>query len=57
MSGIQTLVADEIFATLNNNSFDNVGVSLAIFEIYGGRIQDLLNKRNRLKVLEDGKAR
>ena len=54
MSGIQTLVADEIFATLNNNSFDNVGVSLAIFEIYGGRIQDLLNKRNRLKVLEDG---
>ena len=63
MSGIQTLVAEEIFTTLNNNSFDNEGCSLenttcslAIFEIYGGRIQDLLNKRNRLKVLEDGKG-
>lgn len=60
MSGIQKMVADDIFAILSDNvegcSCDNTTISIAIFEIYGGRIQDLLNKRNRLKVLEDGKG-
>lgn len=63
MSGIQKMVADDIFTILSDNvlekkgcSCDNTTISIAIFEIYGGRIQDLLNKRNRLKVLEDGKG-
>jgi len=63
MGGIQKMVADDVFLTLSNNSFDDTGCSLenttcsiAIFEIYGGRIQDLLNNRNRLKVLEDGRG-
>lgn len=63
MSGIQKMVADDIFSTLSDNvleeegcNCDNTTVSIAIFEIYGGRIQDLLNKRNRLKVLEDGRG-
>lgn len=67
MSGIQKMVAEDVFMTLSNNSFENEGLScpcsienttcsIAIFEIYGGRIQDLLNNRNRLKVLEDGKG-
>ena len=55
------MVAEDIFLTLSNNnnkgcSLENTTCSIAIFEIYGGRIQDLLNKRNRLKVLEDGKG-
>ena len=37
-------------------SSEDTAVSVAIFEIYGGRIQDLLNNRNRLKVLEDGRG-
>ncbi|KAL9186910.1 hypothetical protein ACHAXT_010630 [Thalassiosira profunda] len=63
MGGIQQMVAEDLFATLASNagfdaecSLDNTTVSIAIFEIYGGRIQDLLNDRNRLKVLEDGKG-
>ena len=64
MSGIQKMVADDIFSFLSDNVFeddsccscDNTTISIAIFEIYGGRIQDLLNKRNRLKVLEDGRG-
>ena len=67
MSGIQKMVADDIFLTLSENSaknndneagcsLENTACSIAIFEIYGGRIQDLLNNRNRLKVLEDGKG-
>ena len=37
-------------------SLDEQFVTVSFFEIYGGRIQDLLNKRCRLKVLEDGKG-
>eukprot|EP00804_Cyclotella_cryptica_P009693 CCRYP_011250-RB/>CCRYP_011250-RB protein AED:0.03 eAED:0.03 QI:182/1/1/1/1/1/2/276/576 len=64
MGRIQQMVADDIFETLSDNtlfgdegcSLENATCSIAIFEIYGGRIQDLLNNRNRLKVLEDGKG-
>ena len=65
MQGIQRMVAEEIFSTLSDNvleeeesccSYDNTNVSIAIFEIYGGRVQDLLNRGNRLKVLEDGRG-
>lgn len=63
MGGIQRMVAEDVFLTLSNNAFDNEGcslentaVSVAIFEIYNGQIQDLLNGRNRLRVLEDGRG-
>jgi kinesin family protein 2/24 len=66
MGGIQRMVAEDVFSTLlaGNGLDGNAGgcsladtaVSIAIFEIYGGRIQDLLNDRNRLKVLEDGRG-
>ena len=38
------------------NSADDTIVSIAMFEIYGTKVQDLLNNRNRLKVLEDGRG-
>lgn len=64
MGRIQQMVAEDIFHQLFDNegcaggfcSLENTTVSIAIFEIYGGRIQDLLNNRNRLKVLEDGRG-
>jgi len=63
MEGIEKMVAEDVFRTLANNAFDGEGcstddtaVSVAIFEIYGGRVQDLLNDRRRLKVLEDGRG-
>ena len=64
MSEIQRRAAEGIFVALENNSIkgeggcsiDSSSCSIAIFEIYGGRLQDLLNNRNRLKVLEDGKG-
>jgi kinesin family protein 2/24 len=52
MSGIQQMVSKDIFSILSNSTV----CSFAMFEIYGGLIQDLLNERNRLKVLEDGKG-
>lgn len=63
MTGIQRLVANDIFEILSNNSKNHTGCSLdsttcsiAIFELYGGQILDLLNNRNRLKLFEDGKG-
>lgn len=59
MNGIEAMVAEDIFHLLKNQNGPNLEdtmVLVSFFEIYGGRIQDLLNKRERLKVLEDGKG-
>ena len=68
MGGIQTMVAEDLFLLLGEASrghnasdggacsLDDTAVYVTFFEIYGGRIQDLLNERKRLKVLEDGKG-
>lgn len=63
MGGIQSMVAQDIFALLDDPegddsccTADNTIVTVAFFELYGGRVQDLLNNRQRLKVLEDGKG-
>ena len=34
----------------------NLVVSASFFEIYSGKVFDLMNKRKKLRVLEDGKA-
>jgi len=65
MNGIQSMVAEDLFHLLSNDDYeyddskctlDNTIVTVSFFEIYGGRIVDLLNNRERLKVLEDGKG-
>lgn len=54
------MVVEELFNLLQEGtrgcSLDNTKVTVAFFEIYGGFIQDLLNDRNRLKILEDGQG-
>jgi kinesin family protein 2/24 len=57
MSGIQKMVAEDIFSLMSDNDDNNtMTCSIAMFEIYGGQIQDLLHERKKLKVLEDGKG-
>jgi kinesin family protein 2/24 len=65
MSGVQVMVAEDIFMLLAENAqqkqgnlptTDNTIVTVSFFELYGGRCQDLLNDRHRLKILEDGKG-
>jgi len=65
MNAIQTMVAEDIFLLLSKHgsavneggcSIEDTTVTVAFFELYGGRVQDLLNNRHRLKVLEDGKG-
>mmetsp|Transcript_21880 Transcript_21880/g.36614 ORF Transcript_21880/g.36614 Transcript_21880/m.36614 type:complete len:634 (+) Transcript_21880:62-1963(+) len=57
MEGVQSYVADDLFALLQHHKEDNgvnTQVFVSYFEIYGGRCQDLLNSRQRLNVREDG---
>lgn len=63
MNGIQSLLVDDLFLLLSDEieqgnacTHDNTIVMLSFFELYGGYVQDLLNSRQRLKVLEDGKG-
>ncbi|XP_067403535.1 kinesin-like protein KIF2B [Emydura macquarii macquarii] len=55
--GIYTLVAQDVFRWLREPSYKKLELQVygAFFEIYGGKVYDLLNWRSRLKVLEDGK--
>ena len=58
-TGIYVLAAHDLFNTLAtdpNYSRMGLGVTVAFFEIYGGKLFDLLNNRNRLQALEDGKG-
>ena len=60
------MVAEDLFLLISHEhglnlnqggcNSNDTAVMVSFFEIYGGRIQDLLNKCNRLKVLEDGKG-
>lgn len=59
MQGIQEILAEDLFLLLAEDggcSADDTAVMVSFFEMYGGSIQDLLNERERLKILEDGKG-
>jgi kinesin family protein 2/24 len=60
MNGIQQIVCEDLFLLLSEGgieggcTLDDTMIMISFFELYGGFVQDLLNDRNRLKVLEDG---
>ncbi|XP_018563153.1 kinesin-like protein Klp10A isoform X2 [Anoplophora glabripennis] len=56
-SGIYGLVANDVFKLLTHPKYArmNYTVSASFFEIYGKLVFDLLAKKQRLRVLEDGK--
>jgi kinesin family protein 2/24 len=51
MNGIQQILAYDLYAQIKGYE-----TNVAFFELYGGFIQDLLNDRQRCKLLEDGKG-
>ena len=61
MNGIQELLCDDLFILLQEDiktggcTLANTKIMVSFFEFYGGHAQDLLNDRQRLKLLEDGK--
>jgi len=57
--GIYTLVAADVFDLVSHPKYKhlNLLVSASYFEIYSGNVFDLLNKKTKLKILEDGKQK
>lgn len=56
-TGIYALAAQDVFF-LNSTKYksENLRVDAAFFEIYSGKVFDLLNKKNKLRVLEDARG-
>ncbi|XP_038574003.1 kinesin-like protein KIF2C isoform X4 [Micropterus salmoides] len=53
--GIYALAAQDVFTYLNQRRYGNLDLSayVSFFEIYNGKVYDLLNKKAKLRVLED----
>uniref|UniRef100_A0A1A7XMK9 Kinesin-like protein n=2 Tax=Iconisemion striatum TaxID=60296 RepID=A0A1A7XMK9_9TELE len=53
--GIYALAARDVFTYLNHRKYLNLNLSIYVsfFEIYNGKVYDLLNKKAKLRVLED----
>ena len=56
-NGIYALATRDVFHLLDSSkhSDKNLVVSCSYFEIYGGKVFDLLSDKSKLKVMEDGK--
>uniref|UniRef100_A0A8C9L1A9 Kinesin-like protein n=1 Tax=Panthera tigris altaica TaxID=74533 RepID=A0A8C9L1A9_PANTA len=54
--GIYALVARDVFLLLQTAAYEKLGLKVygTFFEIYGGKVYDLLNLKKKLQVLEDG---
>ncbi|XP_022253270.1 kinesin-like protein KIF2A [Limulus polyphemus] len=55
--GIYALAAKDVFRFLNSAKYqsEDLIVTSSFFEIYSGKVFDLLNNKSKLRVLEDGK--
>ncbi|KAG7456949.1 hypothetical protein MATL_G00241430 [Megalops atlanticus] len=55
--GIYALAAQDVFTLLSQRRYSSMGLDpyVTFFEIYNGKLFDLLNKKAKLRVLEDGK--
>ncbi|XP_031562476.1 kinesin-like protein KIF2A [Actinia tenebrosa] len=55
-NGIYAMAAQDVFKLLKHPKHKNkdLVISCSYFEIYGSKVFDLLNKRKKLRVLEDG---
>lgn len=54
--GIFALAAQDMFRGLANKEFSNLGVYIAFYEIYCGKLFDLLNGRQMLQARENAKS-
>lgn len=55
VSGLYLLAARDIFQKLKEPAYTGFKVYVAFFEIYCGKLYDLLNSRKILHAREDGK--
>lgn len=57
MQPLPMRAARDMFVLLEDPQFADLSLFVSCFEIYGGKLYDLLNGRKRLNMMEDGKKR
>lgn len=55
--GVYLLAAQDVFKYASDSKNSHLSVSVSLFEIYGGKLLDLLNNRAQVKCLEDHKGK
>eukprot|EP00980_Cylindrotheca_fusiformis_P004793 scaffold1028_cov135-Cylindrotheca_fusiformis.AAC.3 len=55
--GLYYLAALDIFDMLEKPEYSHLNLQVSLFEIYGGKLYDLLNGRSPIKCLEDSKGK
>ena len=55
--GLYYLAALDIFEMIKLPEYSHLNVRVSLFEIYGGKLFDLLNDRGQIKCLEDSKGK
>ena len=55
--GLYCLAAQDVFKLAEDSSNADISIGVSLFEIYGGKLLDLLNERNPVKCLEDRKGK
>jgi len=55
--GLYYMAALDVFACLEEPEFSHLSVCVSLFEIYGGKLLDLLSTRKLVKCLEDHKGK
>lgn len=55
--GLYFLAARDVFRIAQEPEYENISISVSLFEIYGGKLVDLLNGRGLVKCLEDSKGK
>jgi len=55
--GAYFLAAQDVFQYASKSQYSHLSVSVSLFEIYGGKLLDLLNNRTQIKCLEDHKGK
>jgi kinesin family protein 2/24 len=57
VAGLYVLGAQDIFHLRDQGKFRHLSISLSFYEIYCGRLHDLLNNRQELQLRVDAKER
>ena len=55
--GLYYMAALDVFNSLEEPQHNHLSVGVSLFEIYGGKLFDLLNDRKAVKCLEDHKGK
>jgi kinesin family protein 2/24 len=55
--GLYYMAALDLFQAIRTPGFEHFGIRASLFEIYGGKLYDLLNDKEQVKCLEDSAGR